>query len=345
MSVLPILLFSLAVIPFIPNQPDISADLDYKYVGVIDYISFEPLKRTGDLSRVKIKASFKEKPSTPATLRILVISDSVTEDTEIASFSFAKKYQTIEYSYHQAYTSVFNEQNSFLFQLTSDYGFDQVNIDMPYYSFKNCYVNQENQIWSSNSNICLYKPATGVKFVKETLKVQECVTDIYLNPGEPLNLNHFTFSYNSGCGNPLFCENPRMYIDTNGTHFSNFGTSVINNTKVQLPLKITKTPTTTYLFEKANDYYVNPLTCEMSTKPLNGYTQTDNLYFPLTTKEEETYLVILAANNIGANLMSFHYEFTVHTGRKIFGNCRDYEYCLNSRDAEADMSVGKSIGH
>lgn len=339
------LLASFAVIlpPII--GPDISSDLDYKYNNVIDYVCFEPLKRQKNvqISRLKIKVSFRNKLNDPGLVKVMVFTNRYPQGVELKTWNVSKKFQTLEFDYMQTATTIFDKQDNFVINLVSDYGEDEVHIDMPFYEYTNFYVQNENQTWTTAKNICLYKPDIGVTFISESLVVRECVSDIYLNPGEPLNLDFFYFSYFNDASMSLNPYNTRMYIHKVGEHFRNFGTYIPELDMIEVPMKMTKKVGSSYKFDKSETYYVDPSTYEMSTRAINGYSETNELYFPNTTKEEETYLVILAIESLGCNSNPFHYEFNVHTGRKIFGNCQDYEYCLNTRDAEADSTLGTII--
>ena len=335
-----------AIIP--PIGPDISSDLDYNYSNIIDYVCVEPLKtRSVQMPcKFKIKVSFKNALRDPGQVKIMMFSPvTYKEGIELKTWNVSKKFQTLEYSFMGSEVLAKEKTANVVITLYSDLGEDEVHLDLKDYQFLNCSVSNESHSWVTNKNISYYKPSIGETFIRENLVVRECVKDIYLNPGESLNLDFFYFGYSNDADMPLNAENPRMYISTLGNHFQNFGTNHSGVGLAEVPMKMTKKVGSSYFFDKTETYYVNPDTNEMSTKAINGYTQTENLYFPLTTKEEEVYKVSLVIDNLGCNYLQFSYEFNVHTGRKIFGNCQDYEYCLNERDSDADASLGTIIRH
>ena len=333
-----------AIIP--PIGPDISSDLDYQYKNVIDYVCVEPLK-TDSLQmscRFKIKVSFKNALREPGLVKIMMFSPvTYKEGIELKTWSVSKKYQTLEYEFMNSHLLYHEKAANVVISMYSNVGEDEVHMDLMNSQHLNCVVKNEAHSWITNKNICYYKPDIGVTYIRENIVVRECVQDIYLNPGEPLNLDFFYFSYSNDAGMSINPDNTRMVISTLGKHFQNFGTYYPENELVIVPLKITKKVGSSYYFDKSETYYVDPLTNEMSTKPINGYVETENLYFPYTAQEEEVYQVRLLIDNLGCNYLQFCYDFNVHTGRKIFGNCQDYEYCLNTRDSEADPSIGTII--
>lgn len=333
-----------AIIP--PIGPDISSDLDFNYKNIIDYVCVEPLKADSlnMACRFKIKVSFKNALREPGLVKIMMFSPvTYQEGIELKTWSVSKKFQTLEYDFMNSSLLVHEKAANVVISLYSGLGEDEVHMDLMNSQLLNMVVKNESHSWVSNKNICYYKPDIGVTYIRENVVVKECVQDIYLNPGEPLNLDFFYFSYSNEAGMSFNPENPRLVISTLGEHFKNFGTYYPGNEISIIPLKMTKKVGSSYRFEKSETYYVDPLTNEMSTKPINGYIETENLYFPLTTKEEEVYQLRFLIDKFGCNYLKFCYDFNVHTGRKIFGNCLDYEYCLNTRDSEADPTIGTII--
>ena len=81
-----------------------------------------------------------------------------------------------------------------------------------------------------------------------------------------------------------------------------------------------------------NKFYVNPLTLEMSSIPLDGYVETKDIYLPRNEKRSENnYDLMLVLDGLGQDNTKVLSRFKYKTTLNILGDCRSSEYCITNR--------------
>ncbi len=324
--------------------PDIPFDLDYKYENKIDYIYAEPRKPSqGDQTKLKIKVSFSSNLTRVATLSFGIKTDTYPEERAVMDFLIEAKSKTIEYSYTQTHSTVFNERVVFCFSLYSQYGSDRVEFVSLKQDYKQIKVKNSNETFSTIQNVNVYRPSLGVLYESERISVSNAYQDVYLNQDNSISLNPFSFSYSSNSSIIPDFNNVRLYIQTHDNHFSSFGENLFDIYRV-IPLTIkTGKLQGAYTFSSPNQMYVNPITLEMSLTQQSGYIKTDRIYFPKSCKEDEVFTLTFQMDDVGANDLDFAYTFKVHTPIKKYGNCNDSMYCLSTEETTPNLNHGVII--
>ena len=319
---------------------------DYANQNKIDYIYIDPLKSVNSISKMTIMASFSSSIKEGATLYISVKNDTYPKGKRIATISLPNKQNKVTYSYNQRYSSINNSFNYFVFELESPLGNDSVMINMKNYEQRNLYVSDGSIDHSSPLNLVLYKLNTGLRYVKEEIKVTKCSSSYSTTKSLTLPISNFNFTYTAPDRDvPFSYSNPRLVIETHDGYFSHLG-SVLEGPIRKIPLKVNYFALTgTVSFSIDCDLYVHPTSKDLSTTPIEGYVKTSKFHFPTNVKNNETFTVRYMMDDVGANSYSFVYEFSVFINKKSFGNCLDSYYCLSTEESDPDTSLGVKISH
>ena len=330
------------------EMPDIPiydpSDTGYNYKNAFDLVMIEPLKDNTRITNIYVKVSFQTALSSNATIDITFIRGSTS--FTLGTLRTKKKQETLIYEYNNAYTDKDIKNNQMRLVLTSQYGTETRTLNVYYYKFKAVRAHESSELVHSDKNISVCSYGYTPNYLDERFEFKDYQTDVYLAKGEPLRLSNFNFNYMPPASVPLKYSNPRLTIENVNGHFSNFGNSMASGLFRSVGVNVSNFALTKKISSKPSEQlYVNPSTLDTTTKALDGYVKTNHIYFPVTAKEGDTFLVNLIFDSFGLSSYSLSIRINVHIGGKIMGNCMDSSYCVSTEESDAELDLGTKISH
>ena len=319
-------------------------DDEYGYADKIDFISIEPIKHSLYTSRITVKYSFSKKPKSISSLSIRIINSQYVRGKQIYLGSSNVQTYTVIYDYPQTYSNL-SREDTFKFELMGDYS-DTVEIASKIYSPTTMYINNVNETYESPENIAIYRRGEEVAYYSEKFVFTNLNKEFVLGKYWGIDLSGIYFNYVAPKYFPLTYENARLIIEGRQGAFEKLGSEMATPNWRKLSLSLSKDEKTgKYLFHPETQLYVNPITLDMSTYPIDNYIETKYLFFPRPIEDIETYVIRFMVDNLGANNNQFSYQFSVSISTNLYGNCNDSSYCLSTEEAVPDLELGTIITH
>lgn len=327
--------------PLTPVNPDTNY---YEYQNEIEMVYIEPLRPTGYTSKMFIKYSLEK--AAPSTLKIYAVNDVYMAGKEIISFERNTKAVSIVYDYKQTHSNLNMHKNMFMFRMYSEFGNDQVNVNIKDYQYHKETISEENQTVTSPQTLSFYTYHGGVQYISESWIFKNCKKEYYLDNYTPIDIMPFSLSYEGGDRSFFHFDRVTLFIkDTTGA-FSDLGQSIPSLNYQVIELKdVSPVRLNTKVFESETPMYVNPKTLKMSSTKEEGYIQTNKIYFPLTCKDGDSFTFRYSFRGLGGNETWIEYLFPVTIGKPQVGNCLDSLYCIRTNEAEPNINNGTRISH
>ena len=321
-----------------------SADEEYGYVDKIDFISIEPIKHSIYSSRMTVKYSFRKATTSLASLTIRIVNSQYVRGKQIYIKSGFEQANTIVYDYPETYSTL-TRSDVFIFELGGQAN-DSVSISSKVYEPQIMTIRNENETYETSPNIAIYRRDQGITYYSEKFIFTNLKQDYVLGKYWGVDLYSLMFNYVAPDFLPLTYDNPRLIIEGREGAFSKIGTETgIANWRF-LSLTLDKDDKSgKYLFRPSDQLYVNPITLDMSSYPIENYIATKYLFFPRPTEDIETYTIRFMVDNLGANNSQLAYEFFVSITSDLYGNCNDSSYCLSMEDTVPNLDLGTVITH
>ena len=326
-------------------EPDIDQPifLDYSYRNKIDYVLVEPIKNSTCDMRMIVKVSFSKNLNENATVTISTHNDKYLSYVTLTTLTTSEKQATLIYSYDKKYTSSLYNVNVFRFKLHSEYGDDQVEIDIGEYDFTPQTINSVTYSYESPKNIGVYQNGR-ISYQSEKIEAKKCYEDIYLTSFKPFDLNGFELIHKCPFGYEMLDINPYLAIYSEDVLFPNLGKGTMSGKLRSIPLTYSKDKISGKItFAYKDQLYVNPTNLDMSSTPKEGYIKTNQIYFPTYLNEDKSIRFTYTIANFGANSYPFAYNEKVHVSKKIFGNCGDSSFCITTSESDPDVDLGEKI--
>lgn len=315
---------------------------EYNYKNRFDYIHVEPLKNSQHPTNITIRVSFQGNLASPATIDIHIYNDIYM--FKLDTLTVNRKENTLTYEYKNNYSPVSAGTTKFRFVLTSEFANQDVFIEAKRYEYTYMNVKDEEITYESPQNIAVLRYGQGVSYESEKFVFKKCTQELYLEQRKGFFLNNFTLNWTGPYLLPKKYSNPRLIIDTDPKYLNNCGISALNGymRKLNLNVKPTTLLGTTFIIVN-EEFYVHPVTLDISTTQKEGYVPTSYMFLPVNAKVGDTFTFRYMIDDIGANDWDFCYEFKVIIGDKLFGNCMDSSYCVSTEESTPDTSLGTRI--
>jgi len=314
----------------------------YNLKNKFDYISAEPFKGGKKLSRVHVKYSFKL--PTSSTLTIQVISKAYPNGKQL--FTKTSKIQKVAIDYDYDQTGGLKNYPSIVlrFNMTSSYGNDQVDISLKINQYQDINLTSGGT-YESDKTLAVYRYNQGVEYYSEKFTFSNISNDLTITSLGGIKISDFMFDYDVFDGYQLKVRSSHIMLMCDADDYPNFGEYLVDG----LARKLYITPFYSavrkgYYFTNNDQYYVNPISLDMSTTEQDGYVMTDYIYFPFVNPEK-VYTLILVAEDVGINGSRLVYTRNVRVDNKLYGNCADSLFCLSTEEAVPDIDNGTVIKH
>ena len=314
----------------------------YNLKNKFDYISAEPFKGGKKLSRVHVKYSFKL--PTSSTLTIQVISKAYPNGKQL--FTKTSKIQKVAIDYDYDQTGGLKTYPSIIlrFNMTSSYGNDQVDISLKINQYQDINLTSGGT-YESDKTLAVYRYNQGVEYYSEKFTFSNISNDLTITSLGGIKISDFMFDYDVFDGYQLKVRSSHIMLMCEADDYPNFGEYLVDG----LARKLYITPFYSavrkgYYFTNNDQYYVNPISLDMSTTEQEGYVMTDYIYFPFVNPEK-VYALILVAEDVGINGSRLVYTRNVRVDNKLYGNCADSLFCLSTEEAVPDIDNGTVIKH
>ena len=319
-----------------------SIDEEYGYENKIDFISVEPMKHSLYSSRMTIKYSFSSTNNQLIQVSIKVVNPQYVRGKVIFSQMLRDKAATVIYDYPQTYSNI-SRNDVYVFQLSGPQN-DEVSISSKVYSPQNVVIKDENSSYETPENIAIYRRGEGITYQSEKYIFSNLKQEYVLGKYWGVNLYGLLFNYVAPKYFELTYDNPRLIIESREGALTKIGEERGMPNWRYLSLSLDKDEKSGKLnFHPKDHLYVNPITLDMASYPIENYIETKYLFFPRPKEDVETYIIRFMVDNLGANNYQFAYEFSVSITSDLYGNCNDSSYCLNMEDSVPDLDLGTLI--
>lgn len=264
-------------------------------------------------------------------------ASNVKEVMNVSNPVSGKVYYTIEKSEH---TLIAQESWTVTFPLKTSYylGSEGLLIEFLIRNrdnilYKNegiIYPTEKKNLYIDKDEISIYESKTAIMRIEDNVitllrddynffnKIKFFDSDLHYC----LDLSAFTFLYKSGT---FTCDSAYLTFEDKNKVFK-YLEHINNNVCFELEPFVSEQ---TVNFKYKNKFYVNKVNLDCSTTFIKGFSETDQLFFPVNSKDEligsKVELVINGCGYSKNNLI-FNIEHNKH--HDLIGNCINSDYCV-----------------
>lgn len=187
-------------------------------------------------------------------------------------------------------------------------------------------INNEKEYFYNN--ITIYSKDNGISYVDEKYNFKNFESIYIPDYYHKLDLSNLSIKIGNDEIDTFRYTNAMFYIYDPNNLFEEFSQYKTGD-YVTIPLDFLKNEDNSYSLITKNSIYVNPSTLSMSLAYKSGYVKTRHIYFPINQRrQEESFRFGLTISDLGCNLASVSYSFTVKTYKNLIGDCSTSKYCV-----------------